>query len=361
MTLEEKKKKIAKIKNDVVKKYGDGMFISANEVEPVTFYPTGVPSLDTILGGGIAKGRIFSVYGEYSAGKTSFALQTVAHNQKLDDACYCLYVDQEASFDPLYAEALGVDLERLNVIPADEAEKNLDLLRSLINEGVYNIIILDSTNALVPSTELSKDVSATSSIGTIAKLLSVFTRMIVGPLNKNKTSLICIEQTRDKVGAMVLPGMPTPVVVGAGKAVSYYCSQRLELKRGKPITEGEDTIGIYTKAKCVKNKVGKPFAKVDVPMVSGKGFDVEMDNQIFIINSGVVTRLNNVKWAYTTNNGDVIEIKGQKNIISTLKENNLYEQALENAKKKVFSNLDSSSEYEGLDLEEEQNKIIETD
>lgn len=357
MTLEEKRKKLNKIKGDISKKYGDGMLIKASEVEKVEFYSTGIPSLDTILGGGWAKGRIGSVYGEYSAGKTTEALQTIAYNQKIDPDFYALYIDQEASFDPSYAESLNVDLDRLEVIPSDEAEKNLDILRTLINEGVYNFIVLDSTNALVPSTELSKDVSSTSSIGTVAKLLSVFTRMVVGPLNKSKTHLLCVEQCRDKVGGVTMPGMPTPQVVGAGKAVSFYCSQRLELKRGKPITEGDDTIGLSVKAKCVKNKVAKPFAKVEVPMISGKGFDVDMDNQMFIINSGIVERINNVKWSYTTNDGEVIEIKGQKNIIPTLKENNLYEEALENAKKKVFENTDTSSEY-GIDLLEEQKKVI---
>lgn len=362
MTIEEKMKKLVSLNKTFEKKYSDKMIINGDEVEKVEFYSTGIPSLDTILGGGWAKKRIGSVYGEYSSGKTTHVLQTIAYNQKIDPSFMALYLDQENALDIEYAKSLGIDMNRFQVIPSDIAEKNLDVLRTVINEGIYNIIVVDSTNALVPNVELEKDVSSTSSIGTVAKLLSTFTRMILGPLNKSesKTSLICIEQTRDKVGAMAMNGI-VPQVIGCGKAVGFYASQRLEFKKGKPITEGEETIGNTTKAKCVKNKVAKPFAKVEVPMVFGKGFDVEMDNQLFIINSGIVERINTQKWSYTSNNGDIIEIRGQKNIIPTLKENGLFDEAFENAKKKVFSNTDSKSEYVGIDLEEEQNKVIVTE
>ena len=360
MTLEEKRKTLAKVKGDVEKKYGKGSLIKGSEVEEVTFYSTGVPSLDTILNGGVACGRIFSVYGEYSCGKSTFSLQTIAYNQKINKDFMALYVDQESSFDKKYALSLGVDLERIDVIPSDEAEKNLDLLRSLISEGVYNIIVLDSTNTLVPQAELTKDVSSNGTIAIVAKLLSLFSRMVLGPLAKTKTSLICIEQTRDKVGAMAINGV-VPQKIGVGKAIGFNCSQRLELKKGKSIEEGDNTIGNVVKAKCVKNKVGKPFAKVEVPMVAGKGFDVEMDNQLFVINSGIVERLNNVKWSYTTLSGEVIEIKGKDNVIPTLKEKGLFEEAFERAKEKVFENTDTNSEYVGIDLLEEQKKKIITE
>lgn len=362
MTLEEKKKKLLNLNKAFEKKYNDKMIISGKDVEKVEFYSTGIPSLDTILGGGWAKKRIGSVYGEYSSGKTTHVLQTIAYNQKIDESFMALYLDQENALDIEYAESLGIDMERFQVIPSDVAEKNLDALRTTINEGIYNMIIIDSTNALVPNVELEKDVSSTSSIGTVAKLLSTFTRMILGPLNKSesKTSLICVEQTRDKVGAMAINGV-IPQVIGCGKAVGFYASQRLEFKKGAPIKNGDEVLGNTTKAKCVKNKVAKPFAKVEVPMVFGKGFDVEMDNQMFIINSGIVERINNVKWAYTTNNGETIEIKGKDNIIPTLKENGLFDEAFENAKKKVFAHTDTKSEYVGIDLEEEQKKEIVTD
>lgn len=360
MTLEEKKKKLASLKGDVEKKYGKNALIKGNEVEEVSFYSTGVPSLDSILNGGVACGRIFSVYGEYSCGKSTFALQTIAYNQKINPDFMALYIDQESSFDKKYALSLGIDLDRLDIIPSDEAEKNLDLLRTLLNEGIYNIVVLDSTNTLVPQAELTKDISSNGTIAIVAKLLSLFTRMVLGPLAKTKTSLICVEQTRDKLGAMAINGV-VPQKIGVGKSVGFNCSQRLELKKGKPIEDGDDVVGTITKAKCVKNKVGKPFAKVEVPMVSGKGFDVEMDKQLFIINSGIVERLNNVKWAYTTSNGEIIEFKGQKTIIPTLKEKGLFEEAFELAKQKVFENTDTKSEYEGVDLLEEQNKKIITE
>ena len=362
MTIEEKMKRLGNLNKAFEKKYSDKMIIKGNEVEAVEFYSTGIPSLDTILGGGWAKKRIGSVYGEYSSGKTTHVLQTIAYNQKIDPTFMALYLDQESALDIEYCKSLGIDIDRFQVIPSDKAEKNLDALRTVIDEGIYNMIIVDSSNALVPNVELEKDVSSTASVGTVAKLLSTFTRMILGPLNKSesKTALIFIEQTRDKIGAMAMNGV-VPQTIGCGKAVGFYASQRLEFKKGKPITEGDETIGNVTKAKCVKNKVGKPYAKVEVPMVAGKGFDVDMDNQMFIINSGIVERLNNVKWAYTTNNGETIEIKGKDNIISTLKENGLFDEAFENAKKKVFAHTDTKSEYVGIDLEEEQKKEIVTD
>lgn len=363
MTIEEKKKKLAKMKEAFNDKYGDKMIINGNEVESVEFYSTGVPSLDTILNGGWAKKRIGSVYGEYSSGKTTHLLQTISYNQKIDPDFMALYLDQENGLDIDYCKALGIDMERFQVIPSDEAEKNLDALRTLIMEGFYNMIVVDSTNALVPNAEFKKDVSATATVGTVAKLLSVFTRMVLGPLNKSdsKTALIFIEQTRDKVGAMSINGI-TPQTIGCGKAVGFYASQRLEFKKGAPIKGKDDEVlGNVTKAKCVKNKVGKPFAKVEVPMVSGKGFDVEMDKQLFIINSGIIERLNKVKWIYTANDGTVVEIKGKDNIIPTLKEKGLFTEAFENAKIKVFAHTDTKSEYVGIDLEEEQKKEIVTD
>ena len=143
--------------------------------------------------------------------------------------------------------------------------------------------------------------------------------------------------------------------------VEMYKKLSVNMPELKPITEGDETVGNTTKAKCVKNKVAKPFAKVEVPMVFGKGFDVDMDNQMFIINSGIVERINNVKWAYTTNDGTVIEIKGKDNIIPTLKTKGLFDEAFDNAKKKVFAHTDNKSEYTGIDLDEEKNKTIITD
>lgn len=366
MTLEEKKKALAKVKGDIEKKHGKGMLIKASDVEPIEFYSTGIPSIDTVLGGGWKKGGIGSCYGEFSSGKSTLAYQTIAYNQKINPDFCALILDQESSFTKEYALSLGCDLDRLDVIPSDEAEKNLDTLRTLINSGVYNFVLVDSSNALVPQIELSKDVSSTASVGTVAKLLSVFTRMILGSLNKTKTHLLFIEQTRSDINSVKMPGMPEKVTVGCGKAVGYYCCQRLELKRGKPITKGKDAngndivVGMGTKVKCVKNKVAKPMMKVEPCISYGKGYDVDLDNELFIINSGVIERLNNVKWAYTASNGEVIEIKGKDNIISTIREKGLFDEVLNKAKEKVYNNTDNNSEY-GLDLLEEENKEITTE
>lgn len=366
MDLKEKQKLLEKMKEENKKKFGSDMLIKASEIKETEFLQTGIPSIDMALGGGWAKGRLGSVYGELSSGKTTLLLQTIGKLFRDDENAMALYVDQESALDKDYAKHLigSQNFDRLIIVEADEAEKNLDVLRESIRQGIFDFIVLDSTNALAPQTELSKDVSSTASIGVVAKLLSVWTRQVLGPLHKTNSCLVCIEQTREKIGVMVMPGMPTPVTIGCGKAVGFYCSQRLELKKTKVESQGsgdnEVAISTGVKFKVVKNKVAKPFVKGETSIKFGEGFDVVEDEKLFIIKSGIVERLNNVKWSYTCNDGTVIEIKGKDNIILTLKENNVYEEALENAKKKVFENADIESkngvvsEY-GVDLDKEQN------
>lgn len=363
MDLKEKQKLLEKMKEENKKKFGSDMLIKASEIKETEFLQTGIPSIDMALGGGWAKGRLASVYGELSSGKTTLLLQTIGKLFRDDENAMALYVDQESALDKDYAKHLigSQNFDRLMIVEADEAEKNLDVLRESIRQGIFDFIVLDSTNALAPQTELSKDVSSTASIGVVAKLLSVWTRQVIGPLHKTNSCLVCIEQTREKVGGMVMPGMPTPVTIGCGKAVGFYCSQRLELKKTKVESQGsgdnEVAISTGVKFKVVKNKVAKPFVKGETSIKFGEGFDVEEDEKLFIIKSGIVERLNNVKWSYTCNDGNIIEIKGKDNIVTTLKENNVYEEALENAKKKVFENAEKDSgdsEY-GIDLNKEQN------
>lgn len=348
----EKIKKLQAFMDAANDHYGKNTMVFGDNLRSTEFYSTGVPSLDLILGGGWAKGRIGSVYGEFSCGKTTTALQTIAYNMSINPYFTACYVDQEAALDKKYCESLGIDMNRFVVIPANEAEVSLDVLRNAVRAGLFNFVVLDSTNSLAPQQELSKDVSANAGIGIVAKLLSVWVRQILGPLNHTDTHLLCVEQTRDKVGAMVMPGMPQPVTIGSGKAVGFYCSQRLELKKLKRVEEGDVAIGTGVRATCVKNKVAQPFMKTETNIRFGHGFDVEMDKQNFITSQildlraekdeelckskskGAIVRFNNVKYFYTTNSGELLAIKSNE-LWKTLEP--YMDEVYENAKKLAFA------------------------
>lgn len=340
--------------------YGTSTMITGDDLTETEFYSTGIPSIDLALGGGWAKKRMGSVYGEFSTGKSTIALQTIAYNQSIDPTFTALYVDQETALDKKYCKSLGIDMNRFIIVPANEAEVSLDVVRNAIREGLFNFVVIDSTNALAPQQELSKDVSANAGIGIVAKLLSVWCRQILGPLYRTDTHCLCIEQTRDKVGAMTMPGMPQPVTIGAGKAVGFYCSQRLELKKLKRVEEGDTAIGTGVRVTCVKNKVAQPFVKIETNIRFGKGFDVEMDKQNFIVSQildlrdkkdeelckasskgGRIVRHNNVKYFYTTNAGELLSIKSTE-LWEVLKP--YMDEVYENAKKWAFASAAGQSE-----------------
>lgn len=340
--------------------YGSATMIEGHDLPATEFYSTGIPSIDLALGGGWAKRRMGSVYGEFSSGKSTIALQTIAYNQSIDPNFTALYVDQETALDKKYCEALGIDMNRFIIVPANEAEVSLDVVRNAIREGLFNFVVIDSTNSLAPQQELSKDVSANAGIGIVAKLLSVWCRQILGPLYRTGTHCLCVEQTRDKVGAMVMPGMPQPVTIGAGKAVGFYCSQRLEFKKLKRVEEGDAAIGTGIRVTCVKNKVAQPFMKIETNIRFGKGFDVEMDKQNFITSQildlrdakdealsiekskgGRIVRYNNVTYFYTTNAGETLKIKS-KELWETLAP--YMDEVYENSKKWAFASAAGKTE-----------------
>lgn len=358
MTLEEKRKLREKMMKDVNKEFGVGTLVAGDKLNDQQFYPTGIPSIDNALGGGLAKGRMFSIYGEPSAGKSTLMLQAIAYNQKIDPDFMALYVDQEnAGFTKKYAQTLGVDLSRMDYMEADIAEKTTTAMREMISTGIYNLIILDSTNALVPEGEMKKDVSATgNTMAEVARLLSKWCRQTCLQIAKPKTTVVCIEQTREKPGAMTIPGAPTPVAIGCGKAVGFYCSQRLELKKGKPLKDGEMQTGQYVRFKCVKNKVDIPNIKGETIMTNGIGFDPDRDAEEFLLQMFIAqadpafVQVSKVKWEFRNPNGAVVEIKGKGNILQSLKDANMLQDAIEIAKKCATDqgkkNKAGSEEYE---------------
>jgi len=342
LTKEEIAKKMAKMQEKMAKSYGDTV-VKGTEVERVSFFPSGIASIDRALGGGWAVGRLCSIYGYPSAGKTTFLLQSIANMQKIDPRA-CLYADAEASLDLDYAQRLGVDLDRLIVVQADTAENMTTILRNYCLEeyeekgktikndmfGCISLAVLDSTNALVPAADYGKEVNRTGgTMAGTAGLLSNWVKQMYGPLRKSGMTLICIEQVRDNVGELYGP----KIKVGNGWGVAFAASQRLELVKGQNIMNKDDWAGQHIKFKVVKNKCAVPQIKGETIMSPGRGFDAEADEAYFLQESGLFVRLNNIKWSYTTNQGEVIEIKGKDNIIPTLKEKGLYDEAVANAKR----------------------------
>lgn len=249
--------------------------------------------LDKILGGGLAKGRIIEIYGPESSGKTSIALTAVGNVQK--SGGNAVFLDVENALDPKYSAKLGVDTDRLAVAQPNSAEQTLDLLQDLTDTGVIDIIVLDSVAALVPDAELAGDASDVT-IGLVARLMSKALRKLISSANKTKTTIIFINQTRDKIGGFSPYG--TPQTTTGGKALKFYASQRIEIKKGGPVkgdtAEDKNTpIGSEVKFKIVKNKVAPPFGTGESVLTFNQGINVAAEMVLVGHSYGVILMPNN--------------------------------------------------------------------
>lgn len=246
--------------------------------------------LNEILGGGLAEGRIIEIYGPESSGKTSIALTAVGNVQK--NGGTAVFIDTENALDPKYAKKLGVDLDDLAVAQPGNAEQALQLIIDLTNSGVVDVIVLDSVAALVPEAELNGD-AGDHTIGLIARLLSKNLRKLVKPANETKTTIIFINQTRDAIGQF--SPMGTPQTTTGGKALKFYASQRIEVKKGKPVNgdKADEKIGVEVRFKIVKNKVAPPFGTGSSVLSFNKGINVPAEMMEVGPIYGVIERPNN--------------------------------------------------------------------
>ncbi|HEY2276711.1 MAG TPA: recombinase RecA [Streptosporangiaceae bacterium] len=296
----------------IERQFGKGsvMRLGADSYVPVEIIPTGSISLDVALGlGGLPRGRIVEIYGPESSGKTTVALHAVANAQKLGGIA--AFIDAEHALDPEYAKKLGVDTDALLVSQPDTGEQALEIMDMLIRSGAIDIVVIDSVAALVPRAEIEGEMGD-SHVGLQARLMSQALRKITGALSQAQTTAVFINQLREKVGVM----FGSPETTTGGKALKFYSSIRLDVRRIETLKDGTDAVGNRTRVKVVKNKMSPPFKVAEFDILYGVGISREGSLIDLGVEQGIVRKAG----AWYTYEGDQLG-QGKENARTFLKEN----------------------------------------
>ena len=296
---EVKLKALEGVMGQIEKQYGKGAIMRLGESAADTgieVLPTGCLALDLAIGvGGLPRGRIIEIYGPESSGKTTVALHCIAEAQKRGGIAAC--VDAEHALDPVYAKNLGVNLDELYVSQPDTGEQALDITNSLVNSKAVDIIVIDSVAALTPRAEIEGDMGD-SHVGLQARLMSQALRKLTAITSKSKTVIIFINQLREKVGVM----FGNPEVTAGGKALKFYASVRIDVRKADALKNTEGAYGNHTKAKIVKNKVAPPFKTAEFDIIYGKG----ISNESCLVDLGVEYDILEKSGAWFSYNGEKI-------------------------------------------------------
>ncbi|WP_040948753.1 recombinase RecA [Gorillibacterium massiliense] len=333
---------------NIEKQFGKGSIMKLGESThmQVETVPSGSLALDIALGiGGFPRGRIIEVYGPESSGKTTIALHAIAEVQKVGGQA--AFIDAEHALDPSYASKLGINIDELLLSQPDTGEQALEIAEALVRSGAVDIIVIDSVAALVPKAEIEGDMGD-SHVGLQARLMSQALRKLSGAINKSKVIAIFINQLREKVGVM----FGNPEVTPGGRALKFYSSIRLDVRRVESIKQGNDMIGNRTKIKVVKNKMAPPFKQADVDMMYGEGISKEGS----LVDIGTEMDIVDKSGAWYSFDGERLG-QGRENAKVFLKENKKIAEIIEK-RIRENSNLSASSAAVVEDDEDEDESSL---
>jgi len=335
----------------IEKQYGKGSIMKLGESAhmQVEVVPSGSLALDIALGiGGLPKGRIIEVYGPESSGKTTVALHAIAEVQKLGGQA--AFIDAEHALDPKYANALGVNIDELLLSQPDTGEQALEIAEALVRSGAVDIIVIDSVAALVPKAEIEGDMGD-SHVGLQARLMSQALRKLSGAISKSNTIAIFINQLREKIGVM----FGNPETTPGGRALKFYSSVRLDVRRVESIKMGNDVVGNRTKIKVVKNKVAPPFKQADVDIMYGEGISKEGS----LVDIGTEMDIVNKSGAWYSYEGERLG-QGRENAKQFLKEHKEIALVIENKIREAsnLTTLVAPPSVNEVEAEQEEEKAL---
>ncbi len=324
----DRKKALDQAIKEIEKQHGKGAVMILGEDDydaSVEAISSGSLLLDQALGiGGYPKGRIIEIYGPESSGKTTFTLHAIAEVQK--QGGYAAFIDAEHALDAKYAEALGVDIDNLILSQPDTGEQALEITEALIRSGAVDMVVIDSVAALVPEAEIRGDMGS-SHVGLQARLMSQAMRKLSGVINKSNTICVFINQIREKVGIM----FGNPETTPGGRALKFYSSVRLEIRRGEQLKLGTDVIGNKARVKVVKNKVAPPFKTLELDIIYGKGISKTGE----LVDLGVHYEIIGKSGSWFSYNENKIG-QGRQNVMKYLEENTeVFEEITEKIKAKM--------------------------
>ena len=343
----ERQKALEAAMGQIEKQFGKGSVMKLGEFKAmnVEAIPTGALSLDIALGiGGIPKGRIIEVYGPESSGKTTLALHMIAEAQKLGGEA--AFIDAEHALDPVYSKHLGVDIDNLIVSQPDTGEQALEITEALVRSGAIDIIVVDSVAALVPKAEIDGDMGD-AHVGLQARLMSQALRKLAGVINKSKAVVIFINQLREKVGVM----FGNPETTAGGRALKYYASVRLDIRKIENIKQDGEVVGNRARVKVVKNKVAPPFREAEFDIVYGKGISKEGNILDIAVNLDIIEK----SGSWFSYNGERIG-QGRENVKKYLADN---PDVANEVEKKIRDNFNAA--FEKSLGEEEEDEEQETE